>query len=213
MESSPKIYVYKLTTDNGGAPCMQGNLLSLAICKPMIRKKAKEGSLIFGFGAKNYGERLIYIARVTKKLSSGDYYQKQEYRQRRDCIYRAVDGKAKLRRSVRFHSNGMELKKDVGEYFENAHVLLSDDFRYFGGAGSDDYKADFPAIKYLIENLWQGHRVNHEPKLFEELLRLKARVWSEWPANLANPPSESDFTKTCNQDAGSCGVTRAKTES
>jgi len=155
MESSPKIYVYKLTADNGGAPCVQDNLLSLAICKPMIRKKAKEGALIFGFGAKNYSERLIY----------------------------------------------------------NAHVLLSDDFRYFGGDGSDDYKADFPAIRYLIENLGQGHRVNHEPNLFEELLRLKAHVWSEWPANLANRPSESDFTMTCNQDAGSCGVTRAKTES
>lgn len=212
MESSPNVYVYKLTTDNGGAPCVQGSLLSLAICKPMIRKKAKEGSLIFGFGAKNYGERLIYIARVTQKLSPGDYYQKEEYRKRRDCIYHAVDGKAELRRSARFHSNGMELKKDVGEHFENAYVLLSDDFRYFGGDGSDDYKTGFPTIKYLIENLGQGHRVNHKPNLFEELLRLKAHVWSEWPANLTNRPSESDFTRTCNQDAGSCGVKRTKAE-
>lgn len=33
----PKIYFYKLTADNGGAPCVQDGLLSLAICKPMIR--------------------------------------------------------------------------------------------------------------------------------------------------------------------------------
>jgi Nucleotide modification associated domain 2 len=41
-------YFYKLTADNGGAPCVRYGLLSLAICKPMIRKTAKEGDLIFG---------------------------------------------------------------------------------------------------------------------------------------------------------------------
>jgi len=65
----------------------------------------------------------------------------------------------------------------------------------------------------LIESLGRGHRVKHAPNLFEELLALKVRVWSEWRANLAEPPSESDFTRTCNQDAGSCDVTRAKPES
>jgi Nucleotide modification associated domain 2 len=43
------IYFYKLTADNGGAPCVRHGLLSLAICKPMIRKTAEEGDLTFGF--------------------------------------------------------------------------------------------------------------------------------------------------------------------
>src|SRR5437016_5288886 len=113
MESSPPIYVYKLTTDNGGAPCVQGNLLSLAICKPRIRKKATEGSLVFGFGGKNLGERLIYIARVTKKLKPGEYYQDDAFRKRRDCIYREVEGKADLKSAARFHTTGKELNTDV----------------------------------------------------------------------------------------------------
>jgi len=37
----PKIYFYKLTCDDGGAPCVQDGLLSLAICKPMIRSTAE----------------------------------------------------------------------------------------------------------------------------------------------------------------------------
>jgi Nucleotide modification associated domain 2 len=45
------IYFYKLTADNGGAPCVRHGLLSLAICKPMIRKTAEEGDLTFGFAA------------------------------------------------------------------------------------------------------------------------------------------------------------------
>jgi len=38
-----RIYFYKLTTDDGGAPCVQDGLLSLAICKPMIRGTAEVG--------------------------------------------------------------------------------------------------------------------------------------------------------------------------
>ena len=68
LAAEPDIYVYKIVADNGGAPCVRNNLLSLAICKPKIRRTAGKGSFIFGFGGKEYKERLIYIARVTAKL-------------------------------------------------------------------------------------------------------------------------------------------------
>ena len=67
MSSSRPIHVYKMMTHNGGAPCVHDDLLSLAICKPKIRKAAPIGSLIFGFG-KALGGRLIYTARVTGEL-------------------------------------------------------------------------------------------------------------------------------------------------
>src|SRR5579885_3415313 len=46
-----KIYIYKLTSDDGGAPCVHDGVLSLAICKPRIRSVAKEGTIILGFAA------------------------------------------------------------------------------------------------------------------------------------------------------------------
>jgi hypothetical protein len=93
-----RIYFYKLTEDNGGAPCVTSDLLSLAICKPMIRKTAKEGDLIFGFGANSLDpdnrldpyNRLIYVARVTEKLPDGKYYKDPQFAQRADCIYRCI---------------------------------------------------------------------------------------------------------------------------
>jgi hypothetical protein len=69
------LYVYKLTTDDGGAPCIDGaDLLSLAICKPFIRTTARKGDLIFGFAGKRLDRdnRLIYIARVTDVLTDGE---------------------------------------------------------------------------------------------------------------------------------------------
>jgi hypothetical protein len=73
-----RIYYYKLTADNGGAPCIDGNWLSLAICKPRIRSTAEKGSLVFGFAANSLhtDNRLIYIACVTEeKLREGAYYK------------------------------------------------------------------------------------------------------------------------------------------
>lgn len=66
----PRFFFYKLTVDNDGAPCVVDGLLSLAICKPMIRRTAFPGDLIFGFAANSLhaDNRLIYIARVTEKI-------------------------------------------------------------------------------------------------------------------------------------------------
>jgi len=84
------LFVYRLTTDDGGAPCVVNGLLSLAICKPMIRKKAKPGDLIFGFAANSLhsDNRLIYVARVAKAIPGGDYYRQRQYAGRPDRIYK-----------------------------------------------------------------------------------------------------------------------------
>ena len=89
------IYVYKMVADNGGAPCIWRGLLSLALCKPKIRKGAEKGALIFGFGGRHYEERLIYIAQVTSKRESGAYYREWRFGGRPDCIYHDVGGKAR----------------------------------------------------------------------------------------------------------------------
>jgi len=161
----PDIYVYKMVVDNGGAPFITGKLLSLAICKPKIRKSAGLKSLVFGFGGKEYQERLIYIARVTGKLEGPSYYQQPQYARRADCIYRVEEGRAVRKTSARYHVNSDERKKDVGLHFENAFVLLSNDFRYLGNKGTDDYKQRYLNIRALIENLTQGHRRYHSTEL------------------------------------------------
>jgi hypothetical protein len=58
------IYLYKMTRDSGCAPCVDNDILSLAICKPVIRRVAKEGDIIFGFGAANMQAKLVYIKTV-----------------------------------------------------------------------------------------------------------------------------------------------------
>lgn len=83
-----RVYFYKLMVDGGAARCVQAGVLSLALCKPMIRGGAQEGDLLFGLMASSRNKRnpLIYAARATKKLTDGEYYKDDKYRERPDGI-------------------------------------------------------------------------------------------------------------------------------
>jgi hypothetical protein len=194
-----KIYIYKMTTDNGGAPCVWHNTLSLAICKPVIRRKAQKDDIIFGFGGKKYEERLLYIAVVTDKPRAGCYYCQDRYKNRPDCIYKKLpDGKADWKKQARFHLNSKELHTDVGEKFDKAHVLLSTDFRYFGKKGTHNYKENYETIKEIVEKMGRGSRVNHDVELRKDLMRLKDELWTN-PILKQGNPSSSDRAKVCNK--------------
>jgi hypothetical protein len=199
----PDIYIYKMPTDNGGAPCVAANLLSLAICKPKIRKSAEKGSLIFGFGGKAYGERLLYIACVTQKLQRGEYYRERAYAKRPDCIYLEESGLAVRKKKARYHFDSDHRRKDVGLHFENAFVLLSDNFRYFGRKGTAEYKERFPNIRKTIEGLKQGHRRYLSAELRKELLALKKMFWGKYRRMKIGAPTDGDYNRTCNGNSPS----------
>jgi hypothetical protein len=71
-----KLYLYKMTTDNGGAPCVRDGKLSLAICKPSIRTSARCGDFILGFAgnALHKNNCLIYAAKVGRCVTGDEYY-------------------------------------------------------------------------------------------------------------------------------------------
>jgi len=200
---SADIYVYKMTADNGGAPCVWRGLLSLALCKPKIRKSAEVGSVICGFGGVDHRERLIYIAKVTHKPAVGAYYRSAKFANRPDCIYEDVSGRARRKSKAHYHTQTDERRKDVGIRFENAYILLSKDFRYFGKMGTEAYKQKFPAIRDLVESLTQGHRRNHSSQLRSELLNLKRRVWTKYRRMKLGTPTDADTRRRCNEDTPS----------
>src|SRR2546429_7307729 len=146
--AAPRLYVYKLTTDNGGAPCVKRGVLSLAICKPSWRRTAQADDWVFGLGGKDLGGRLIYIARVTRVVMNGSYYADGAYKSRDDRIYRRDgDGKFVVRVGAKYHRDGSQREHDLGKppLYARAVTLLSDDFRHWGERGTSDYRVRFPA--------------------------------------------------------------------
>jgi|SRR2546427_598584 len=201
--TSPDIYAYKMVADNGGAPCVWRGLLSLALCKSKIRKTAEKGSLVFGFGGKDLREPLIYIAEVTEKPKVSVYYRSAKFAKRPDCIYEDIAGRSRRKSTARYHTQTDERRKDVGIRFENAYVLLSRNFRYFGKRGTNDYKEKFPAIKNLVEGLMQGHRRNHSSRLRSQLLDLKKQVWKQDRKMKIGTPTHADNKRLCNENTPS----------
>lgn len=198
MQQPNKIYFYKMTADNGGAPCVHDRLLSLAICKPKIRSTAQAGDLIFGFGGRRLGGRLIYAAFVTEKPEVGEYYRRRSYFGRPDCIYREVDCRPKRIPRARFHFETDESSKDVGSCFERAFVLLSDDFRYFGKAGTVDFRGRYTNLTSALDRLTQGHRVNHPAAIRRDLIRFANELWRDFRSKINGEPSDADASRRCN---------------
>jgi Nucleotide modification associated domain 2 len=175
-------FVYKLTSDDGGAPCVYDGVLTLAICKPMIRAAARKRDWLFGFGGKSkpMSERLIYIAEVTDVFADAKYYSDGVFRTRPDCIYQMADGRLRIKPNARYHADGNQLIRNVGDHpdYKNATVLLSSNFRYFGIQGDCSYQQAYPRIAQLLRAMTQGHRVNHG--LDDDLRNLQWEIWGKF---------------------------------
>lgn len=92
--SSTKLYCYKMKSDRRFAPNPFFDTLTLATCKPKIRRSSNvdEGTWIAGWTSKALkycstevgDERLVYLARVKKKLTFAQYWE--EYRDKRPIL-------------------------------------------------------------------------------------------------------------------------------
>ena len=171
-----RTYLYKLTSDRGGAPCAippppgEDPFLTLAICKPAIRRTAQPGDRILGITSHSLANRegyplgaVIYAAVVAEGIEARDYFQQASpFTHRPDCIYEfhQQNGTAAHAGRSRLHSGEAHILKDLGRYpfYRNGRILLCHEFRYFGAAAPV-----IPARLHLLataaETLGQGHRV------------------------------------------------------
>lgn len=194
------IFVYKLTTDNGGAPCVYRRVLSLCICKPRIRQQAEVGDWIIGLGAKGAPEmngRLIYIAKVTRKLSEGDYYQDIVYKNRPDCIYEKVKGEFRWREGSHYHSPD-DLVHDLGTSTEygRAVSLVSNEFVYFGNNASPS----IDPIQQIYDQLPRDYKVNHDTQVQGALLEYIDAILKEYGFGKHGQPTHLEKSRKCNRD-------------
>lgn len=172
----PRTYLYKLTSDRGGAPCAlapsagDSALLTLAICKPAIRRTAQPGDRIVGITshalARSEGYPLssvIYAAVIDEGIDARDYFDPGNiFAHRPDCIYEfhQQNGTASHTGKTQLHRDESHLLKDLGRYpfYKNGRILLSRNFRYFGAA-APRIPARLDLLSIAAETLGQGHRV------------------------------------------------------
>ncbi|MGH2639310.1 MAG: hypothetical protein ACRDF4_08540 [Rhabdochlamydiaceae bacterium] len=181
------VYAYKMTYDGGFAPHVKRGLLSLATCKPDIRRvigksSSPEGNYVLGIAGKSLAMKvkklrknapditgeIIYVAKVSEKPIDYDtYYETPRFNGRIDNIYHHVNGDWKRDKNA-FHNTEQQFRDDIG----GKYVILSQDFLYFGRnciQQPDGFDVLMPTSrKYRKTDL------NKEPRLHQLLNRLFA---------------------------------------
>lgn len=178
--------------------------MTLAICKPVIRRTAKVGDWIVGTGSKNspignIQNSIVYLMKVTKVMTMKDYDQyckrylpnkipsvkHQDIRRHvGDSIYDfRSDGSIKLRPSV--HGLGNK-KTDLG----GENVLLSDHFYYFG-----DHPLFLPQEFQSIIKPNQGHKSTSNDEISHEFIEWFMRMKLDRNKLYGDPQMRINFNK------------------
>ena len=149
----PNLFSYKMTHDTGFAPNPFWGILTIATCKPCIRRAntKNKGDWIAGFTSKELcgdlvdKEKLIYLMQIEEKIAFADYFVDSRFTCKipklgeAQCIYRAGDN---IYRPIcsnpsdcndfeqlfnPYHNENNKIKDLSGKY-----VLASKRFFYFG---------------------------------------------------------------------------------
>ena len=144
-----RLYAYIVRWDDGFAPNPFHGILTLACCKPEIRRKAKKGDYVVGLGSKSRGNRLVYAMRVTETLRFDEYWVASRFLVKRpdmsaggiealgDNIYYpgpGVDGWVMVW-SQHSNSDGSQNADHTHTDIGGVQALISTDFVYWGGEG------------------------------------------------------------------------------
>lgn len=172
----PRTYLYKLTSDRGGAPCApppppgEESLLSLSICKPAIRRTAQPGDRLLGLTSHALADTdgyplgaIIYAAIVESAMDAREYYASSSpFLHRPDCIYQFHQSNGTIHHAGRtpLHADPAYLARDIGQYpfYKNGRTLFSHNFRYFGQEAVS-IPSRLVQLHQIADALGQGHRV------------------------------------------------------
>ena len=73
-----RLFSYCIPVDDGAAPNPYWGICTLTICKPVIRRVAREGDWIVGVGSKNvngedFSGKIVYAMLITERLTLQEY--------------------------------------------------------------------------------------------------------------------------------------------
>lgn len=98
-----RVHTYVIATDAGSAPNYDSPFVTLAVCKPRIRRKAHVGDLVMAFAGKQVNpiepHSVVWTGIVAEKMSFADYWSDRRFTGKKpnrsthpDNFYRPADG-------------------------------------------------------------------------------------------------------------------------
>ena len=190
-----RIFSYVVVSDRGFAPNPFGGACTLACCKPMIRRSARQGDLIVGMSSRC--ERVVYAMYVDRALDFEAYWSDAVGVGKRpvragsirarcgdNCYEPLPDGGFRQLPSRHSNKDGSENRKHLRRDIGGKQVLIGERFAYFGKEGPP-----LPAELAFLRT-GRGHRckfsdaqVRTVVEWFEGLPRGLRGLPSRWPSN------------------------------
>ncbi|MGI0069256.1 MAG: hypothetical protein ACREAN_03260 [Nitrosopumilaceae archaeon] len=159
-----KLHLYIMSSDSGFAPHVTDNLLTLATCKPKIRRMALVGDYLLGIAGKELSKkcgktpyRLIYLAKITDKKTFDQYSTDSKYTDRRENIY----FRNSETREWNQKTNNSHGRKQKDTDLKGCYSLLSDYFIY---RGRHCEQLDDEKFSEVLRLLRRAPRADHKPK-------------------------------------------------
>jgi len=147
VSSATKLYSYIVTHDTGFSPNPFWGFITLANCKPSIRRNAKVGDWIIGLSPKAKGNKLIYAMQVEEIVPYDRYYRDSRFAVKipdytkgkvvckcGDNIYKPLpNGGFRQLQSIHSLKQGIrENPKTKAHDLGGKNVLISKNYYYFG---------------------------------------------------------------------------------
>jgi len=146
-----RLLSYKITHDSGFAPNPFWGVLTLATCKPGIRRKGQPGDWIAGFTSRGLcrdpvgKERLLFLMKVEEKILYEQYFYDERFQCKipdvssskgivrcGDNIYQPLEcnsiGQPEFRQLSNLNHDDNEKMRDIS----GRNALISSEFVYFG---------------------------------------------------------------------------------
>ena len=186
-----RVFSYIVVHDTGFSPNPFHGLLTLACCKPLIRRTANVGDIIVGLSSRS--ERIVYATQVAEVIGFEEYWADPRYQARRpvmdspQIVYRAGDNiyepvAGGYRQLPSFHSN-RDGSEDVGlkrTDLSGNHVLVCERFTYWGRSG--------PALPEELEFLAVGR--GHRSNFTSDQVSVVARWFADLPGGVLGAPAQ-----------------------
>lgn len=168
------MFSYVITHDSGFAPNPFQGFLTLATCKPLVRKTAKVGDVLVGTGSASIvgNNRLVYAGFISEVVPLKKYGTDPRFSSKRpmvkgewfnrhgDNIYEPTDDGWKQRRNP--HHVAHDAERDLS----GVNVLICEEFWYFGGDA-----VEIPPQLLGIVKKGPGHKRIEDQNLVQESLQ------------------------------------------
>jgi hypothetical protein len=185
-----KIYTYILAHDTGFSPNPFHRWLTLACCKPAIRRTAKSGDWVVGITPHALGNQLAYAMQVAERLTFEQYWSDSRFRakqprhsspdpveRRGDNCYRPLGGDRFAQ--IPCSHPPQEQERDLS----GRYVLFASRFCYYGA----NARPVPPHLRFMVPK--RGHRSRFTAGEIAQLLPYlqklprgrhgKPRLWPE----------------------------------